>query len=497
MSRDLWNLAREVTARAVFAFILLGRAAVGGEAADAVFTVNDAGDGSDAAVGDRRCLTDGGACTLRAAIEEANASSSAVRIAFAIPGEGPHTIVLGRALPAVEVRGGRVTIDASTQPGFLAGELLAGIAPVWAVRVDAGGLRDAGLRIRTPATVRGLEVAHVSGSDTAGYAIHVGADDSVVEGCFAHGSWGGIVAHGVNVRIGGAAPGQGNLSSGNRLSGITVFGGATLHGNVVGLDPTGVWAVPDEIENRQEIGVYVEGGADNVIGGSAPGEHNLIAGNSYAAVFIKQGVHGTRVRNNAIGLNRAGDDIAPCTVVEDRGGGTTFGDGSSDNNRYCTRPPLPPGCCQIAGEKLPVTCVDSAALPEPASEALCVRLTADFGASLIHFNPDASCDAGTCPAPATATPTATAFAPPTATPSPTSAADPPTSTPAATNSPPPSRPPGDCAGDGIVTIADLILGVNIALGHQAIAACPAFDTDGTGQVTINELILAVSAALGR
>jgi hypothetical protein len=58
-----------------------------------------------------------------------------------------------------------------------------------------------------------------------------------------------------------------------------------------------------------------------------------------------------------------------------------------------------------------------------------------------------------------------------------------------------NRLPGDCNGDGVVTIDELILGVNISLDNLPITACPAFDTDGSGGVSIDELIQAVNAAL--
>jgi hypothetical protein len=35
---------------------------------------------------------------------------------------------------------------------------------------------------------------------------------------------------------------------------------------------------------------------------------------------------------------------------------------------------------------------------------------------------------------------------------------------------------GDCGGSGAVSISDLILGVNIALGQQLVSACTAFET---------------------
>ena len=55
--------------------------------------------------------------------------------------------------------------------------------------------------------------------------------------------------------------------------------------------------------------------------------------------------------------------------------------------------------------------------------------------------------------------------------------------------------PGDCNGDGEVTINELITAVNIALGSQQVSACQAADTSHDGSVTINELISAVNSAL--
>jgi cysteine-rich repeat protein len=54
---------------------------------------------------------------------------------------------------------------------------------------------------------------------------------------------------------------------------------------------------------------------------------------------------------------------------------------------------------------------------------------------------------------------------------------------------------GDCDGNGMVTINELIVGVNIALGSAASAACAAIDRNSDGMVTISELIAAVNSAL--
>lgn len=54
---------------------------------------------------------------------------------------------------------------------------------------------------------------------------------------------------------------------------------------------------------------------------------------------------------------------------------------------------------------------------------------------------------------------------------------------------------GDCNGDGVVTVNEIIIGVNIALGNQTLDQCPSFDANGNGAVTVDELIKAVNNAL--
>ena len=53
---------------------------------------------------------------------------------------------------------------------------------------------------------------------------------------------------------------------------------------------------------------------------------------------------------------------------------------------------------------------------------------------------------------------------------------------------------GDCDGDGMVSISNLILGVNIALDSQPVSACEAF-ANAEHQVTISQLIQGVNNAL--
>ncbi len=54
---------------------------------------------------------------------------------------------------------------------------------------------------------------------------------------------------------------------------------------------------------------------------------------------------------------------------------------------------------------------------------------------------------------------------------------------------------GDCSGDGVVRVNELIVGVRIALNQAATAECPLLDVNSNGGVEINELVRAVGEAL--
>lgn len=76
----------------------------------------------------------------------------------------------------------------------------------------------------------------------------------------------------------------------------------------------------------------------------------------------------------------------------------------------------------------------------------------------------------------------------------------PPSTPSEGIPPPGPLPPcpcaGDCAGDGSVTVDEVLRGIGIALGNQDLSTCTAYDTDVNGAVTIDEIVQAIDATLG-
>ncbi len=112
-----------------------------------------------------------------------------------------------------------------------------------------------------------------------------------------------------NTLIGGA--GAGNQIAGNRGDGVQVAGpgttGTVIQGNLIGTDPTGTSAVPNQFHGVDVlVNVF-----NTVIGGNGPGLANLISGNDGAGVLINQGVQVTLVQGNNIGTNLDGSAAVP------------------------------------------------------------------------------------------------------------------------------------------------------------------------------------------
>jgi hypothetical protein len=76
---------------------------------------------------------------------------------------------------------------------------------------------------------------------------------------------------------------------------------------------------------------------------------------------------------------------------------------------------------------------------------------------------------------------------------------PPASPPSAGPTTPPTPTPrpcvGDCDDDGQVAIGEIVRGVRIALGEDALVDCQDFDSDGDATVGIGELVAAIASAL--
>ena len=282
------------------AAIVIGLAAHATAQSGLTFVVNSTGDGADSAPGNGVCAASGGVCTLRAAIEEANATAGHDTIRFAI-GSGLQTIAIGAPLPAVSER---ATIDGTTQPGFAGSPL---------VVVNGNGSAGPGLLITGGSTtVRGLVVGNVRGDgielrSSGGNVLegnYVGmAADGVTP--FANTGHGVVVTGSPNNRIGGPSVAQRNLISKNTAKGngggivLNGGGGNVIQGNFIGTDITGMVEHPNEAR-----GIAVIGSSNNLIGGPEPGAGNLISGNRATGVRMLGGASNNVVQGNLIGVNR-------------------------------------------------------------------------------------------------------------------------------------------------------------------------------------------------
>ncbi|MEM7391963.1 MAG: hypothetical protein AAF492_06400, partial [Verrucomicrobiota bacterium] len=108
-------------------------------------------------------------------------------------------------------------------------------------------------------------------------------------------------------RIGGRKPGEGNLIAGNTGAGVTITGGANdrrniLYGNWIGVDRTGLTALPNT-----GPGLVIIGSAENVIGDNFEGAGNIISGNGDHAMSMSgTTANGNRIKGNYIGVGRDG-----------------------------------------------------------------------------------------------------------------------------------------------------------------------------------------------
>ena len=133
----------------------------------------------------------------------------------------------------------------------------------------------------------------------------------------------GVLVATANNTIGGAAPGAGNLISGNGSNGVALIGsgatGNTIAGNLIGTDRTGSTALPNGGQ-----GVYVEG-SNNTIGGAVAGAGNVISGNLGSGVWL----FGSACTGNTVAGNDIGTDVTGsfaignlCDGIADSGGAT-------------------------------------------------------------------------------------------------------------------------------------------------------------------------------
>ncbi|MFN2377146.1 MAG: hypothetical protein ABR538_11455 [Candidatus Binatia bacterium] len=256
---------------------------------------------------------DSGAGSLRQALQDAKNLEGADTIAFAIPGNGPHTIALLTPLGIDSA----VFIDGYSQPGSAVNTLESGSNAVLRIEIDGSSMmpESSGLSvISSGVTLRGLAVR-----DAPENGIRVvSVDDVHIEGCFVGIAADGTTAAGnalsgihtgsaTDLVIGGPAPGQRNVISSNGLNGVTDVGPPTaILNNLVGTDRTGQL----DRGNAQD-GIFVIGGG-SVVGSDDAESANVVRFNGRAGIGVAAPATAVAVLANHVGPNDGlGIDLEP------------------------------------------------------------------------------------------------------------------------------------------------------------------------------------------
>ena len=271
------------------------------------YTINSTEDGADSSTSDGVCddgtVPGSTKCTLRAAVQQANAGTGAV-IKFSITGSGVQTISPDSALPAITKP---VFIDGYSQSGASASNVL--------IELDGtnAGAGTNGLTLSGNGSyVRGLAVNRFNGNGIvlqgrAGGQVlvgnRIGTDDTGETGQ-GNGAAGVYINDAPNVIL------RDNVVSGNTTHGVHISGSrakrAVLYGNTIGLNASGTSDLGNTL-----AGVYINGAPNVVL------RDNVVSGNTTHGVHIS----GSRARNADIQYNLIGVNASEAADLGNAGSG--------------------------------------------------------------------------------------------------------------------------------------------------------------------------------
>ncbi len=313
-----------------------------------LFVINTIGDKPDVDLTDGVALDEDGNTSLRAAIEQANASAVGTmnQIDFNITDGSGSTYVIApnSALPFVT---SQIQINGATQVGVdlvVDGSAITGVAD--GLRIFADNVEVSDINFSNFSS-DGIEIFRadnviidsVDASDNGGAGVRFNDStqsqviNSVLVGNGSAGAQlvgptafqGNLVSDNlVGIGVDDVADGnlnfgvqvlsagnyiQNNVISGNDKSGLVIAGDRAtdneVYGNRIGIDSTGTFSVGNN------LGVLVTRADNNIIGGTDPGQRNYISGNNGAGIFVAGGSSGTVFENNFVGLDVAGTSAIP------------------------------------------------------------------------------------------------------------------------------------------------------------------------------------------
>jgi CSLREA domain-containing protein len=265
-------------------------------------------------------------CTLREAINAANAHPATDTIDFNIPGGAPQTIRPLTPLPTIT---DPAVIDGTTQPGFVS----CAAGPV--IQLDGtsvgGPVRDGFSVSAGSTTIRGFVINRFSFPGRAVYITGSGGNTvgcnyigTNLAGTAASSNWVGVSVNSPNNAIGGAGAGARNVISGNQEIGIRLQANDNVvQGNYIGTNAAGNAGLGTAL-GPNATGIFVNGTSGHTIGGTTPALRNVISGNGGNGIAING--TGVVVQGNYIGVNAAGD-----AAVRNVSDGIYLGDSTVNN----------------------------------------------------------------------------------------------------------------------------------------------------------------------
>ncbi len=228
-----------------------------------------------------------GFCSLREAIQAANTNMVINECAAGLPGLDTIEFSLPGNSPSIAVTSALPII---TEPIYINGNTGG------ATRVELNGTAAGshGLNIQGGGSVIASMV--INRFSLSGIFITSGTGNTVRD-CYLGTDVTGLVdlgngIDGINANsggnvIGGTLPGEGNVLSGNGRAGITFGFGSSA--NLVQGNTIGLAANRNATLGISQHGVFIDGGAsNNTIGGTTTGARNLISGNAQCGVNINQ-----------------------------------------------------------------------------------------------------------------------------------------------------------------------------------------------------------------
>jgi CSLREA domain-containing protein len=270
-----------------------------------------------------------GQCTLREAINSANtnAASGAMSgecaagqastvdiIQFSIPGTGVHTISPASTLIVTQA----VKIDGYTQPGASVNTLPVGNNAVLLIEIASGNL-DGVIQLNgvfsgdsSGSTIRGLVIDQSTGRGIfVGNGFTNGSNNDTIIGNFLGVDPTGMTASATSSQIvtesstglviGGPSPADRNVISASNQDPlfINLTASSVIQGNYIGVNAAGTASL-----GAEDGIVIIQSSNNNKIGGTAPGEGNVIYG-SFHAISIANSDN-TTIQGNFIGTDVTG-----------------------------------------------------------------------------------------------------------------------------------------------------------------------------------------------